>query len=442
MPTWLEPPIRDYSVSLLSRLEDPPTAVGATGGVTALWIISYGAYVFSTVGPKIGHDTEIYLHSGARTVNGAITYLHTFDVKPPGPHLIATAFHLVFDSRYLIYYLTVVLMGAVVIATTMLIALLVLELTGSSVAAIAAGLAPLAEETFATIFVQGLMGKPLIPALFFASLLLVVRGHRGWAVGLATLTPAFWQFAFPLPFLTMGVAIASAEKRWPRTLVRSVGIMMLVTTLVVLPYALAGALDQMLAQTVILPLVYASQDTYWVGMIDNWGLAMPILTLSLSGLIGLWWLDRNRSDDLGRAVVIGALWFTFVAGWMAQTGDLDMLVQAPLVAPGIGAVVAAAPRTVMADVQPAYPSISFRTALLGLVAIWILFAMNGWVRNGPVVPVTHITDGYYLAGETLEGCYPDENLIRDMFIDATNVDPLRTTCLGVRETLAALTSGK
>lgn len=376
------------------------------------------AYIYTTEGVPIGPDAGKYLVSGALSANGHITYKYLFAPKPPGSHLVTTTLHLLFDGRYLIYLLTVGMMVLVVAVIAWLVTQFVYEYTGSELAAVTAPLVLLTQEAFATAWMHGWMGKYVVVALALGAFLLVKRGHPLLGVGVATLAPAFWQFAAIIPLVTVAAGLRqySDQRDRLRYLASAVLLMAALTGAVIAPYLLAGAGSQLLAQTVVVPLLQNSSSGglmvyFWLSFIATWEISLPVFALGATGLALLGFDGHARDDDTATGLVAVAGWFIAISGLTGQTGPLDVLPMVPFVAIGVGMVVGVAPRAPLSSVRQTLPNVGIQTTVLAVLGVWAILAFIRFGWYPPYVMAGEQIGLQYLAGYSPATCHGADNFI-------------------------------
>ncbi len=195
-------------------------------------------------------DTRYYTHFAFEIADGAVPHRDFFGNKTQFTAMfaglqVAVANLLGFDA---LVFLRVVSLALAALGAVLLFALHREIQGGDAVAAWLGFLPYLGFAYIGTLAATGPVPKLLMALGATAAALLVARG-RWFAAGLASaIAPIDWQIGL---FACFGVFVAAALDEQPkRALVRSVFAVAIVGGAFVLYFALAGALDVMLAQTV------------------------------------------------------------------------------------------------------------------------------------------------------------------------------------------------
>ncbi|MFC7175705.1 DolP-mannose mannosyltransferase [Halosegnis marinus] len=129
--------------------------------------------LYARLGPgerPVLFDSVIFEYHGWWLARGRRLYVDLWEVKPPVAFEVTTALALVAPDPVTYHALAVAVTVGATVATCVLAAAFVLDRTGDGLAALAAGVGPLAVAGFVTRGLVGFKAKPLVAALVLAAL--------------------------------------------------------------------------------------------------------------------------------------------------------------------------------------------------------------------------------------------------------------------------------
>jgi hypothetical protein len=241
-------------------------------------------------GSYVNYAEGVYLFSARLITDGHVPYRDFIAAHPPLLFYSGAAVLALSDTVDAIR----VALSLVALATGALVAITVLRLTGSGVAAVVAGivslLAPWSLHEHATLTPET-FGAPLL----MGAALLASRPRTSVAAGLVAAVAIGFKWPFILPGLLVGIV---APRRWRSLLALLAGF----AAGVLLSFALFGA-DRLYQQ-----LVVAQQDVGWHSLREAGGLLvqaawnlLPLLVPAVAGVV----LGRRARDPM--------LWRTLLA---------------------------------------------------------------------------------------------------------------------------------
>ncbi|WP_265110928.1 DolP-mannose mannosyltransferase [Halosolutus halophilus] len=269
--------------------------------VAVLFIGGFAAYLL-TEWPTIATDPAFFQHTGWYVLEGGVPYLDVWDVNPPVPFGITAALAALSGGNMLVLHgLSVTLTVLVAGASVLLVGWVAYLVTGENAAAVAAGLTMLVVPE---LFVLPLLGvRAQFYALFFGTLALALalRDRPFLAGAAAALSAGSWQSGVVFAPLVVGMAYQRAGGKNALRAIAGAGV---VTGIVVLVFAAAGALVPMVVQTVVAPLIAGSPYTLAervYSLLLVFGYGSVLLPVALYGWAhaavrdfrGLWWVPTG-----------------------------------------------------------------------------------------------------------------------------------------------------
>lgn len=199
--------------------------------------------------PPVGADPAIFQHAGWYITQGAVPYIDIWDVKPPLTFETTTILaYISGGNMLLLHYLSVIVTVAAGIGIVYLTGVLTHELTNDRTAGLAAGLTILAFTGFHYLPAQGFYPKYF--SIFFG-LLAIILQHRNNPVSsgaAAAMSAGYIQHGAIFAILVSFLAIQQGgRKRLTSTLGGMIGL----TLLVILPIIYVGATGPMLVEVVV-----------------------------------------------------------------------------------------------------------------------------------------------------------------------------------------------
>jgi hypothetical protein len=317
--------------------------------VPVVALVSLGVYLLHGFDKAMTRDLGLYTYAGQRFLDGDPPYVGVMNRAGPLAHALPgvgiglgrlVGLSDIHGARAFFMLLAVACVCLVYVVSR--------DLTGSRAAALVAATAFLGFEGFLDLATNGPREKtPMV--LFLLATFLAVR-HRRWATAgvftaLATLT---WQPVFFVAALTAVVAALLAPDHRLRALVRIVAGSVGVTALVVVYYALNGAVHTFVDCFVLINAQYTQQQGALAAAAANWSSMQRgyggSLWMILAGLVALpvgavvrarpaW---RTRDPMATTTLALGAGWLGGVL-WclVAFNGWPDLFVMLPLAALGL-----------------------------------------------------------------------------------------------------------
>lgn len=313
-PAWL--------VGLLS--------LGVASQAVAVWRV-HGDLPAGTRPPL--RDSVIFEYIGWYLTQGGRLYLDVWELKPPLPYEFTAAVSLLAGGNpVLAHWLNITLTSAAAVATAALAGALVADLTGDGVAAFAAGVALYAFPAYHWRAAFGFKVKYFVPLLVLLGVYLARRERPGLAGIAAGAAAGFWQLAVIAPALALGVA----RRRGGRSAMRRVIAGTVGTLLViVLPVVYWGAVEAMVTETFLVPLLVGDQlgaaSPLWVAT-RLLGGSLPVFGLGALGVV--LGLARKPRDTWWLA--LGAGWFAAMAIIVDLDGAPDLFPVLAFLAVGVG----------------------------------------------------------------------------------------------------------
>lgn len=260
-------------------------------------------------------DPALFMYSGWRWVHaGSVPYESLWDIKPPVIHEINALLSVVTLGDPAL--LTKVNIGVSLLAmaiTIGMVALYVRQLVSAQQAAVLA-LLPLVYSPLLTGAAIGLIPKVLSAALGFLAVVGLLYDVRLWVVGfLISLSLATWQasLGFLLAGVVYGVVVTWTRRQWLGFAMGIVG----AAIVVVAPFALAGAVEELIIQAILLPVVLAQNGPVPAPALSELFRAFSgVRLIFLPGYLGFalaaWisWTSKEARPEMAMVAALGA-WF-------------------------------------------------------------------------------------------------------------------------------------
>jgi hypothetical protein len=263
---------------------------------------------------------------------GAVPYVHIWDVKPPLVPETATVFAILGGGSPMnIYYIAVGVMCALSIGISLLVGNLTFKATQNGTASYIAGVAVFAHPAAHLLPTHGLWGKYFALFLGLLGIWLVFK-ERPLLAGLsAAASGGYWQFGLIFSIIVVGLTLQNHRA----TLKYVISGMALAFVVTISPIVYWGATLPMIEEVVLFPLLI--DESY--SMLHRLGkgvlyLGFASLTLVL-GTIGILW---QASEDLKRDwwVTAGLAWFAIQLLFLNFSGPPDLFPALLFTAIGIG----------------------------------------------------------------------------------------------------------
>ncbi|WP_306060660.1 DolP-mannose mannosyltransferase [Natronococcus wangiae] len=323
MSTRSLPTIRSAWIAILAPIVAIAFAFGSVEYLRAGW-------------PAISTDPAFFQHTGWYVLQGGVPYVDVWDVNPPVPFAITAVLAALSGGNMLVLHgLAVALTTLVAAASVLLVGWVAYLVTGEDAAAVAAGLTMLVVSQLFLLPQQGVRAQ--FYALFFGAfaLALALRDRPFLAGALAALSAGSWQSGAVFALLVVGMAYQRTGKRGALSAVAGGGV---VTGVVVLAFAAAGALVPMVVQTVLAPLIAGSphsltEHVYSILLVFGYGsLLLPVAFYG-------WAHAAVRNPRERWWVLAGGLLFGFQVLYIDMDGSTDALQWLAFVALGVAIAV-------------------------------------------------------------------------------------------------------
>jgi len=268
--------------------------------LVAVAAVGFGASIvreFAAPGrPTPGTDAAFFQHAGWYITQGAVPYVHIWDVKPPLTHLTTTGLALLSGGdMFLLHTLSVLVMATAGVAVVGLVGALTYRLTDDEVASVAAGLCVLSFGGFHYLAAQGFYPKYLAIALGLTSILLQYRGWPGYSGVAAALSAGYIQHAAVFSILVLGLATQRHGRDGARTTLLG---MVTTTAVVVAPMIAWGAGEAMIVE-VVLALLVGSEPSGPLELLRRLGKGLVLTGYAgVPILLGAYGLVRVGSRNL------------------------------------------------------------------------------------------------------------------------------------------------
>lgn len=287
--------------------------------------------------PYLGPDATLFAYSGwlwAET--GKVPYLHLWDLKPPAIHETAALFSLLSrGDPWGIALLSVLVMGLLIIGSTILIGQLVHYHTSNPIAAYIAATIPLVYPTYYNYAATGL--RPKYFTIFFGLLgVYFYLVEDRWTLGgfSAALAAGYWQFGVIFPVLAVVTAYTTGKSEVKAVIGGGIGATLLVVAPVYLssPAAFSSMLVEVIGTSVWItePLEPGRRAIKFFKFL---GIALPVIGLGLFGS-ALAVLKRETAW-----ITVGVGWFLLQVFRFDLDGTPDLLLLVIFAALGMGILI-------------------------------------------------------------------------------------------------------
>lgn len=288
---------------------------------------------------RISTDSALFQHTGWYMTQGAIPYVDVWDVNPPLTFLIAAGLALLTGGNMVaLHVASVALTVVAVLAGVVLTGWVAFDVTGDDAAAVAAGLVVLAVPEMYGLVGYGIRSQYFAFAFGALALALVRRDRPAWAGASAAASAGVWQPGGGLALLVVGIA---GQRGGRRTALAAVGGGLALATLVVVPFAAAGAVVPMVVQVVVAPVVGGEPYTLverGYQLLLTMGYAVVVLPIGLLG-----WIRAARDRSSEWWIPAGGVLFSLMLAVVNFNGSLDAALWLLFAGLGVALVVAKLP---------------------------------------------------------------------------------------------------
>lgn len=312
--------------------------------LVAVTVASFGLSIvreFAAPGrPRPGADAAFFQHAGWYITQGAVPYVHIWDIKPPMTHFTTTGLALLsFGNMFALHTLSVLLMTAAGVAIVALVGTLTYCLTDDRVASLTAGLGVLCLGGFHYLASSGFYPKYLAIAFGLGGILLQYRGRPGYSGIVTALAAGYIQHAAVFSVLVLGLAVQHHGREGLRTTL--IG-MVATTVAVVTPIIAWGAGEAMIVEVVI-ALFTASEPSGLFSILRRLGKGLVFTGYAgIPVLLGVYGLARVgvRQRHQTWWVVVGAALYGLQIFFFDFDSYPDLFFGLVFVALGLGLLVA------------------------------------------------------------------------------------------------------
>lgn len=280
-------------------------------------------------------DNAVFEYGGWIATKGYLPYLHLFDVKPPGIYLVSAglAFLSGGDAR-LLHFFGALLTVATAIATTMLIAVIIREVTGDVAASLIGATVPLAVFYYWSLPPYGLRPKHFTALFALLAIWFALQERPAFAGASGAFAAAFWQGGAVVSLVVIGMLAYQSRRHAAIGIVAAFGVV--VVTL--LPFALREVLPHVISQAIIAHIFSNESET----VLQQYSLISAELGSAKwvipFGLVSSVELARRRMEAWWIPVVVSAaLLFNLVFDY---DSGADLILTAPLIGISVGVGVA------------------------------------------------------------------------------------------------------
>lgn len=370
------------------------TAVLALGSQAALLLRRVVAGSFN-----VNPDAAIFLHAGWYVTEGAIPYVHFFDVKPPLAFETTMLFALLAgDDSRAIFFVSVAAMIVAFVGITTLAASISGRRTADPFQTLLTGLFLFTVPVFYMLPTHGF--RPKYFGLLFALLAIHTGQDERWATAgvAAALAAGYWQMFLVVPLLVFGQSLRETRRAAGRVLAGGLAVAVVAVGFVVV----AGGGNAMLVEVLYVPLTGSSGGSISANVVNlaaNLGYATPLVLFGVVGSLFVLLSDFRPGDSW---ILVPLVWFTGHAVLLEVEGFGDVFALFAFTAVAVGV---AAGRVAHDDSTKL-----LRPATIAVVSVVILLA-----------PVWVMGPGILLNPVAFDSPSPDEAPFR------SNVESLRAT---------------
>ncbi|WP_126662425.1 DolP-mannose mannosyltransferase [Haloterrigena salifodinae] len=279
--------------------------------------------------PALATDPAFFQHTGWYVLEGGVPYVDVWDVNPPVPFGITAVLAALSGGDMLVLHaLGTTLTVLVAAVSVLLVGWVAYLVTETDAAAVAAGLTMLVVPELFLLSPEGVRAQ--FYALFFGvlALALALRDRPFLSGAIAALSAGSWQLGGVFALLIVGMASQRSGRRGALSAVAGGGV---VTGLVVLAFAAAGALVPLFVQTVVATLTAGSSYTvaervYTILLVFGYGsLLLPVALYgwAYAGIRDVrerWWIPAGGLLLAAQVLFVDLdgstdafLWLAFVA---------------------------------------------------------------------------------------------------------------------------------
>lgn len=311
-------------------------------------------------------DSVVFEYAGWLISTGGRLYIDLWEIKPPANHELLGVLALLSGGNVVLYHSFVLVLNvALVVGCAVAVGRLVYVVTEDSVAAFASGLVPFTVPQFFWRATLGYKSKYLVVAAGLFTLYFAAR-DRPFSAGLAgALAASTWQLALVFPVVA---AIQTYVRNGRPALRRYFGGALLVTVVVLAPVLVWGAVDEMVAEVLLSPLLTTESHDITTRVQFVLRMHRRFLPVAILGVLGLLVPLASRDHRHAWPLPVVAAWFVGVMVFLDFDGYPDLFPWVAMVAIGSGVAIGYA----------SLPSRSYRPVATSLV----LFAALSVVTMG------------------------------------------------------------
>ncbi|AWB26402.1 DolP-mannose mannosyltransferase [Halococcoides cellulosivorans] len=215
--------------------------------------------VFNAGLPPIDGDSALFQYMGWSMTQGGLPYVDIWDLKPPLIYYVTAGLGaLTRGNVHVLHLAGVSLTTATAVGSVLALGTITHRQTGDRKLALAAGLSLLSLPAFYQIPLGGVRPKYFALLFGLVGLYLILEEHPGLAGASTAIAAGFWHWAAIYPLLAVAIAILRSRRQalWV------VASGLVVTILVLVPFAVRGALDTMIAEVVLTMLLVGSESQF------------------------------------------------------------------------------------------------------------------------------------------------------------------------------------
>lgn len=270
-------------------------------------------------------------------VQGGTLYSEIWEVKLPLAYEVPALLALVSGGNILVHHLLNVMVTMIAgVASGLLVALLVHDLTADRGAALVAGVSVLLLPGFFYLPAFGFKAKFFVTFTSLSSIHFARTDRSTLSGASAAACVGFYHAAAIIPILAVGLSYQYNQLRGAARAVAGGG---LLTAVMVAPVVFAGDTDAMIAEAILIPLIVDSGSVNPIIALlrggIHFGIAIPAVLLGVAGILSsvidydwreTWW------------IVAAAGWSGFIVFFIDYDNYPDLIPGLVIVAIGVGVV--------------------------------------------------------------------------------------------------------
>lgn len=366
------------------------------GVLIAAHVSVIGAVFLQPGRPPLRPDSAIFEYAGWSMRHGASLYTQIWEIKLPLAYETPAVLAYLSGEDILTYHvLNVVLTAGVSVGAGYLVALLVEDITHDRSAAIVAGISALLLPGYFYLPAFGFKSKFFVAFAGMSSIYLVRQRSYLMSGVFAAASVGYYQAAAIVPVTVVLLAYQRGRLRGAGEAI--VGGVTLTVAMIV-PVVQSGAIEAMIAEAVVVPLVVDAGGgpsvlhTLVRGGFD-FGVATPVVLLGIAGF----WLSLTRYDARETWwIVVGGAWFGFIVFFHDYDGFPDLIPGLMFVAIALGVLVS----QISSPTRRQLVTGAVVVCILTNVVIVVVLGAIPWYQVKGAQPLSELRDvTYELDGE-------------------------------------------